>query len=94
MPRASAIKVLLSGAIFVNDPVGVVTFWSAASIENQSLLHANQGEVEATILARLYGAVLARGFPVASFSFSVGPMPIRIFLCVDRRKTILSRPPL
>jgi len=71
------IKVLLGGTVLVHDPVGALALGSTASIENQGLLHPNQGAIGAR-LAGLDGSVLARGFPVASVGGPVRTMPIRV----------------
>lgn len=69
------IKLLLGGTVLVHDPVGALALGSTAFVENQGLLHPNQGPIGAR-LAGLDVAVLARGFPVASFGGPVRTMPI------------------
>lgn len=61
----------------MHDPVGALTLGSAAPIENEGLLHANDSG-GGSMLARLDGAILTSGFPVTSISCPVGPMPIWI----------------
>ena len=59
----------------MHDPACALALGSTASVENQGLLHPNHAGIGAR-LAGLYGAVLTRGFPVASISGSVGTMTI------------------
>lgn len=67
-PREIMVGKFAFKAILMHDPVALLSLGSPPPVENQGLLHANQG----TSLGAINLPIFPSGFPVSSFSGPIG----------------------